>query len=219
MKKKIIGIFILTIIFSSIHLVVYGAIQVCTHPTWAENYQNYSSTQHYSKQCSNSDCKQFFELKNHDWEPATCTSPMKCKYCNATSGSANGHSWSAATCTSPKTCSVCGATSGSANEHSWETDYYDKDASSHYTKRCKNCGKRSGSQSHTSELSYIKSTDKYHINRYTCTLCGNTKDDDFIDHTFGSWSSNGYGTDKKHSKSCIYCEYSIERISFVWFVV
>ncbi|MBE6958384.1 MAG: hypothetical protein E7447_04450 [Ruminococcaceae bacterium] len=53
----------------------------------------------------------------HSWRAATCTAPMTCSKCGATSGSALGHTWVAATCLSPKTCSVCKATEGTTAAH------------------------------------------------------------------------------------------------------
>ncbi len=75
---------------------------------------------------------------NHSYSVATCTKPVTCALCGATSGSALGHTYTnacdtscntcsetrtvthkytAATCTLPKKCSICGKTSGSALGH------------------------------------------------------------------------------------------------------
>ncbi|MBQ3084396.1 MAG: hypothetical protein IJC46_02950 [Clostridia bacterium] len=45
-----------------------------------------------------------YDLPEHEWESATCTSPKKCKTCKATSGKANGHSYA-----SDGTCYSCNA--------------------------------------------------------------------------------------------------------------
>lgn len=60
---------------------------------------------------------------NHVWEDPTCTAPMLCLKCGATSGYALGHDWKSASCTNPITCNRCGMTSGVPLGHAidrWE---------------------------------------------------------------------------------------------------
>ena len=52
----------------------------------------------------------------HNWEKATCTSPMWCE-CGETYGDAKGHQYTAATCTEPSKCTRCGKSSGSSLGH------------------------------------------------------------------------------------------------------
>lgn len=46
---------------------------------------------------------------NHDWAPATCTTPKTCKRtdCGITEGNALGHTWEAATASTGEFCSIC----------------------------------------------------------------------------------------------------------------
>ena len=74
----------------------------------------------------------------HDWQEATCTTPMTCAKCEKTKGEALGHTWQEATCTTPKTCSVCGETEGEALGHTWQ------EATCTTPKTCSVCGETEG---------------------------------------------------------------------------
>ena len=57
-------------------------------------------------------------LTPHDFENATCNTPMHCKNCTYTEGLPLEHDWHEATCTAPKTCSLCGEVDGLPIDHS-----------------------------------------------------------------------------------------------------
>lgn len=66
----------------------------------------------------------------HDYAPATCTAPITCKKCGATSGKALEHKWIPATCKELKSCSVCKKIEGELGEHDYSKG------------RCKVCNKK-----------------------------------------------------------------------------
>lgn len=79
----------------------------------------------------------------HDWEEATCLSPMRCKLCGETVGKRGDHNWTPATCSAPETCSVCGATIGTHLEHlpgRWEEGYDFLQAKNSRKEYCSLCG-------------------------------------------------------------------------------
>ena len=69
----------------------------------------------------------------HEWEPATCESPMVCKTCGETEGIALTHEWIESTCTEAKHCIHCGAIQGETIPHSWN------EATCTEAKICNNC--------------------------------------------------------------------------------
>ncbi len=75
---------------------------------------------------------------DHDFKPATCTSPKTCDLCGETEGEALGHTWVDADCDTPKTCSVCSETEGEALGHTWV------DATTEAPKTCESCGETEG---------------------------------------------------------------------------
>ena len=77
---------------------------------------------------------------NHNWTPATCTTPKSCKRegCGITEGEALGHSWTAATCTDAKRCTTCKLTEGEALGHDWIA------ATCTIKKTCTTCGATQG---------------------------------------------------------------------------
>ncbi len=81
--------------------------------------------------CGSKECE-------HDFSPATCTSPKTCVFCGATEGTANGHTFNPATCQLPKTCKSCQVTEGEALQHNWNS------ASCTNPKTCKVCGTTEG---------------------------------------------------------------------------
>ena len=83
----------------------------------------------------------------HEWDEATCLSPMTCALCGKTEGEIGNHNWAEATCSSPKTCTVCNETEGKALGHKWE------EATVHAAKTCKVCGKTEGEPLPTSYFS------------------------------------------------------------------
>ena len=74
----------------------------------------------------------------HEWQEATCTTPITCIKCDETQGEPLGHTWVDATCSSPQTCSVCGETSGHSLKHDW------LDATCTEPKTCSLCGETKG---------------------------------------------------------------------------
>lgn len=182
----------------------YGPANGHSWGSWSSN--GYGTNRQHTRTCTK--CGET-QSGNHSYGPwydnGSAGHRQDCTTSGCPSYGSESHSGGTATCQSKATCSSCGATYGSYGSHDWVTDYYDNNAATHYTQRCTICGARQGSESHKTTLSYIQSTARYHINRYTCTLCGNVKDDDFIEHTFGSWSTNGW--DKGHSRTCTYCKY------------
>ena len=122
---------------------------------------------------------------DHNWIPATCTTPKTCSKCSATEGEANGHTWQEATCTTPKTCNVCSATEGAANGHSWSAWTIDNTNHSHVCTVC--TAVESGSHTYSASWTPSGST---HVK--TCLDCGKTLS---AEHNFGTgWVSNGDGT-------------------------
>lgn len=77
---------------------------------------------------------------NHNWTPATCTTPKACKRegCGVTEGKAPGHSWTEATCTDAKRCMTCKTTEGEALGHAWVA------ATCATPQTCKTCGATQG---------------------------------------------------------------------------
>lgn len=75
---------------------------------------------------------------SHVWVPANCFTPITCRKCGETLGSAGTHRWKKATCTAAKTCSDCGATYGRPLNHQW------LDASYNAPKTCMVCGASEG---------------------------------------------------------------------------
>ncbi len=59
----------------------------------------------------------------HDWQEATCISPITCSKCGKTEGEALPHEWIDATCVAPKTCKACNLTEG----HPLDEDDFLKD--------------------------------------------------------------------------------------------
>ena len=60
----------------------------------------------------------------HDWQDATCITPITCSKCGKTEGEPLSHKWLKATCTTPKTCRVCKEKVGFALGHTegeWKT--------------------------------------------------------------------------------------------------
>lgn len=62
---------------------------------------------------------------------ATCQHKAVCDTCNEQYGALGEHDWKPATCTTPKTCSVCGATEGTALGHTEGTEWK-SDADNHW---------------------------------------------------------------------------------------
>lgn len=54
-----------------------------------------------------------------DYNPATCTAPQTCKWCEGTTGYSLGHNYMSATCVAPETCTRCGATTGGLGSHDY----------------------------------------------------------------------------------------------------
>lgn len=73
------------------------------------------------RRCTNSGCGQHEYRKlakvPHDFSPATCTAPSKCRFCKLAQGSPLGHAYSSATCIYPEKCSRCGVTRGGLGSH------------------------------------------------------------------------------------------------------
>lgn len=53
----------------------------------------------------------------HEWKPATCTTPQICSKCGEVQGTALGHNYSNATCDDPEKCLRCWQTRGVALGH------------------------------------------------------------------------------------------------------
>ena len=101
---------------------------------------------------------------NHNWTPATCTTPKTCKRegCGITEGEALGHRWTAADCTDAKRCTICKITEGEALGHDWA------DATCTTPKTCKTCGATQGFElGHTTVIDAGKDP--------TCTESGLTE--------------------------------------------
>lgn len=99
---------------------------------------------------------------NHEWENATCTTPVTCLKCGETAGDSLGHTWKTDTCTSPKTCFTCGATEGETLGHIWT------DATCVSPKRCSVCEITEGEATGHAWLEATCTIPK------TCSICGIT---------------------------------------------
>ena len=81
------------------------------HTDTADNYSSdYGNNETSSETAS---------ICNHDYAPATCTTPATCTLCGETNGSANGHSYGTATCKAPAKCTVCGETGSQTGDHTY----------------------------------------------------------------------------------------------------
>lgn len=126
---------------------------------------------------------------------------LVCDECESPVGNIQSHSYGnyineSGTGKHKRTCSECSYVERTS--HNWETDYYDNNATTHYTQRCTACGARQGSESHSGKTTYKQSTDKYHIAVTTCTKCSHTVEDDFIEHSGGTATCSSLAT-------CSYC--------------
>ena len=65
------------------------------------------------------DCGFIGEYLTHQWQGASCESPVTCKSCGQTQGEALGHSWTGETCLDQKICSVCKKVSDDPIPHKW----------------------------------------------------------------------------------------------------
>ena len=131
---------------------------------------------------------------NHQWQNASCTSPVTCSscgekagtpighywtdpscvqgktciICNTTEGTPTGHTWIEATCTAPKTCSICQLSEGDPVEHDWQT------SNKKYPKVCSECKViKDQTTSNTSQNSSTTSNQGSSTTRPTCLLCSN----------------------------------------------
>ncbi|MBR2885013.1 MAG: hypothetical protein IKL42_00315 [Clostridia bacterium] len=78
------------------------------------------------------------QICKHEWQDATCETPVTCKVCSETAGNAIGHQWQDATCTTAKKCIVCSKTEGESLGHNWQDATYTK------PKTCTTCGTTTG---------------------------------------------------------------------------
>lgn len=129
--------------------------------------------------------------KAHDFNPADCGSPKKCKDCEATEGEPTGeHSFKDADCTNPKTCTVCGATEGEPLGHSFSGGDCKTPES------CSVCGAQGETKAHTWAMATC--TDPK-----TCRACGVTEGDP-LGHDMGPVTCTRPSTCKR--AGCYYYE-------------
>ena len=109
--------------------------------------------------------------EKHNWAPATCVSPRKCRVCGATeettlsasSTTVCNHNWVISTkpCVEPMVCSKCGATKpNSLTKHNWA------EANCSNPRTCRACGKTEGSINPDNHV-YVKTSFGYF-----CKNCG-----------------------------------------------
>lgn len=111
------------------------------------------------------------ETLGHSRIPATCTSPETCGICGKTWGEPLGHDWQAATCTAPETCSICAATRGEMLAHTWQA------ATCTAPETCSVCGQTQGQPlAHTWQDATCTAP-------RTCTVCAATEGDP-LPHTW-----------------------------------
>lgn len=154
--------------------------------------------------CSSCAEKDHTTCHTHSYSDATCTSPKKCS-CGATSGTALGHNWQDATCTSPKKCSRCGITTGTALGHTYEWDgISDNVTKTTHGMICVDCLSSTTTENHTNVTIEYENAGDTCLWQYNCSTCGSYLVV-YESHQWGEWSSEGYGTDKKHTRSCSNC--------------
>lgn len=83
--------------------------------------------------------EQVSETHVHDFEPATCDTPKKCKICGSVEGEALGHQFREATCEQPATCVRCGEVQGEPLGHD-----YTVPATCTEPTKCSRCGATNG---------------------------------------------------------------------------
>ena len=72
-----------------------------------------------------------FNVCNHEWNDATCTTPKTCEKCGETDGSKLGHNLTPATCTTPSKCERCEEEINAALGHEFY-GYYQSDETYHW---------------------------------------------------------------------------------------
>ena len=138
----------------------------------------------------------------HEWENATCTTPVTCLKCGEVAGEASGHNWQDATCTTPKTCVTCKTTEGSELGHSFTSEvasskYLCSEATSNspatYYYSCSKCQKRGTETfSHGERL-----MDSWGYNYYVDNQFAEETDEwyvtthEFLDGTFENSATDG----------------------------
>lgn len=127
----------------------------------------------------------FLKPCDHQWQDATCETPVTCTLCGETAGSIAGHIWEDPDCTTAKTCIICGVTAGEPNGHKWH------DADCIAAKTCSVCGTTEG------EPIGHKWTEANCTVAKTCDICGVT-DGEPLGH---DWVEATYDT----PKTCSVC--------------
>ena len=115
---------------------------------------------------------------DHNWEPATCTTPKTCSKCKQTQGKTLEHNLTEVPCGEAAECLDCGATEVRHADHEWirdtcfncgtvrEHDLVLNDCNIGY--ECTRCSHREGAKPHDYAPATCESPE-------TCTVCGKTQ--------------------------------------------